>query len=92
MSEYLADDLRVFDAGNYPDLAAAFTTSFTKSRRLQAMSIVNTFFKRFAQVIEARFSAGLWSCTSSGVLTFFPLPRFAGVTSTRYLLFGAKTP
>ena len=46
------------------------------------MSILNTRFKRFAQVIEARFSAMVWSCTASGVLTFFPLPRFAGVTST----------
>jgi hypothetical protein len=42
--------------------------------------------------IEARFSAGVWSCASSGVLIFFPLPRFAGVTSTWYLLCGAKTP
>ena len=54
--------------------------------------MVNTRFNRFAQVIEARFSAGVWSSASFGVLTFFPLPRLAGVTRARYLLFGANTP
>ena len=43
-----------------------------------SMSISNTRFKRFAHVIEARFSAGVWSFRA---LTVFPLPRFAGVTS-----------
>jgi len=38
------------------------------------------------------FSAGVWSSASFGVLTFFPLPRLAGVTIARYLLFGANTP
>ena len=28
------------------------------------LSILNTRFNRLAQVIEARFSAGLWSCAS----------------------------
>ena len=54
--------------------------------------ISSTRFKRFALVIEARFSAAVWSCASFGVLTLIPLPRLAGVTSTRYLLFGAKIP
>ena len=31
-----------------------------------SMSISNTRFKRFAQVIEARFSAGDWSPSSAG--------------------------
>jgi hypothetical protein len=44
-----------------------------------SISIFNTRFKRFAQVIEARFSAEVWFCASFRALTFFPLPRFAGV-------------
>ena len=63
------------------DAAHQFTLSMSKTR-----------FNLCAQVIEARFSAAVWSCASSGILTFFSLPRFAGVTSTRCLLFGAKTP
>ena len=55
------------------------------------MSISNTCFKRFAHVIEARFSAGVWS-VSSGDWVFLHLPRLAGVTRARYLLLGAKTP
>jgi hypothetical protein len=60
-------------------IATTFGTSFTKSRRLQAMSISNTRFKRVAHVIEACFSAGVWSIRA---LLVFSLPRFAGVTST----------
>ena len=42
------------------------------------------------QVMAARRSAGVWfSSSDRGFLT---LPRFAGVTCTRCLLFGAKTP
>ncbi len=43
-------------------------------------------------VIEARFSAAVWSCALFGTLTFLPLPRFASVTCARYLLLGANTP
>ena len=43
-------------------------------------------------VIEARRSAGVCSCVSSGVWFFLPFPRFAGVTRARYLLWGANTP
>ena len=39
---------------------------------------------REAGLGQARFSAGVWSRASVGVLTFFPLPRFASVTSARY--------
>ncbi len=44
------------------------------------------------QVIDARRSAGVWSDVSSQALTFLPLPRLAGVTRARYLLWGANTP
>ena len=52
------------------------------------MSISNTRFNRLAQVIEARFSAGVWSDISDDRI-FLRLPRLAGVTSARYVLLGA---
>jgi hypothetical protein len=55
------------------------------------LSILKTRLNRFAQVIEALFSAGVWS-DSSGDWVSLHLPRLAGVTRARYLLFGAKTP
>jgi len=54
-------------------------------------SILKTRFNRFAHVIEARFSAGVWSASSADWV-FLRLPRLAGVTLARYLLFGANTP
>jgi hypothetical protein len=54
-----------------------------------SMSILKTRFKRFAQVIEARFSAGVWSA-SSAKQDFLRLPRPASVTLARYLLLGAN--
>ena len=56
------------------------------------ISIPKTRFRRCAQVIAARRSAGVGSCGSVGVACSPPLPRFAGVTRARYLLFGANTP
>ncbi len=52
------------------------------------MSMLKTRFNRFAQLIEARFSAGVWSAE----LDILRLPRLAGVTLARCLLFGANTP
>ena len=52
---------------------------------------LKTRFNRFAQAVEALFSAGVWS-VSSGDWVFLHLPRLAGVTSARYLLLGANTP
>ena len=54
-------------------------------------SILNTRFNLCAQVIEARFSAEVWSL-SSAEWVFLRLPRLAGVTFERYLLLGANTP
>jgi len=42
-------------------------------------------------VIAARFSAGVWS-VSSTELNFLRLPRLAGVTLARYSPLGANTP
>ena len=49
---------------------------------------MKTRFNRFAQIIEARFSAGVWSA-SLAELDFLRLPSLAGVTLARYLLLGA---
>jgi len=57
-----------------------------------SISMLNTRFNRFAQVIEERCSAGVCSRASFGATIFFLLPRFAGVTRARYLLLGANTP
>jgi hypothetical protein len=53
-----------------------------------SMSMLNTRFRRCAQVIEARRSAGVWTSSSSGDCAFVPLPRLEAVTRARYLLLG----
>jgi hypothetical protein len=40
------------------------------------MSILNTRFNRWAQVIDAWRSAGVWSCVSSGALVLCLIRRF----------------
>jgi hypothetical protein len=71
-----------------------------------SMSMLNTRFNLRAQVIEkvrpgtgreaglghARRSAGVGSGCCCAALAFLPVPRWAGVTNARYLLFGANTP
>jgi len=57
-----------------------------------SISILNTRFKRCAQVIEARRSAAVGSSTVAAATDWPPLPRLAGVTRARYSLFGANTP
>jgi hypothetical protein len=57
-----------------------------------SMSMPKTCLRRCAQVIEARRSAGVASSPSPVAARWPPLPRLAGVTRARYLLFGAKTP
>ena len=52
----------------------------------------NTRFRRCAQVIAARRSAGVGSSKSPFARRWLPLPRLEGVTRTRYLLLGANTP
>jgi len=52
--------------------------------------MLNTRLNRCAHVIEARRSAGV--CGSSPLLALLALPRLAGVTQTRWRLFGANTP
>ena len=57
-----------------------------------SISILNTLFRRCAQVIDARRSAAVGSSASAAATAWPPLPRLAGVTRARYWLFGANTP
>jgi len=59
--KYLFDNCWVFDTGDDPDV----TTNLSQV----SMSILKKRFNRFAQVIDARFSAGLWSASSKDPLT-----------------------
>ena len=68
-------------------ILAMILTSLPHSLRV-SISILKTRFNRCTHVIEARFSARVWSAE----LVFLRLPRLAGVTFERYLLLGANTP
>lgn len=57
-----------------------------------SISMPKARFRRCAQVIEARRSAGVGSSMSAVVARRPPLPRLAFVTCPRYRLLGAKTP
>ena len=58
-----------------------------------AMSILNTRFSRWAQVMAAWRSAGVLSDgREQSLFLLLPLPRTAGVIIARCLLLGAKTP
>jgi hypothetical protein len=108
LSECLVDQRRVFDAGDDADITTtradrhagkascsqAHKPPCLLSRRSLQVSILiwNTRFSRCAQVIDARRSAGVWSCCCCAAIPFLPLPRPAGVTNARYLLWGANTP
>ena len=56
-----------------------------------SMSMPNTRFRRCAQLMAARRCAGASSTPASVDSGLLALPRFAGVTTARCLLFGANT-
>ena len=92
MGKYSPDHYRIFNTGDNLDVATAIVTSLYVDIKNPFQSSPHGAYFWCAQVIEARFSAVVWFGASLEALTFFPLPRFAGVTSARYLLFGANTP
>ena len=57
-----------------------------------SISMLKTRFRRCAQLMAARRSAGVVSSGESAVRALLPLPRLAGVTCARWALFGANTP
>ena len=64
----------------------AMTLADPPQRLQTSMSILNTRFRRWAQVMAAWRSAGVW--TSALAIDLTPFPRLAGVTSPRQRWFG----
>ena len=85
VGEDLLDHLRVFDAGDDLDAAAASLTGLDVDVEypLQAQRL---------KLMAARRSAGVVSSGTSDALALLPLPRLAGVTRARCALLGANTP
>ena len=69
----------------------AITFTFLPQISHTSISMLNTRFRRCAQVIPCFFANVVFSCISGSICLLPPLPRCAGVTSTRCLLFGART-
>ena len=68
----------------------AMTLADPPQRPQTSMSILNTRFRRWAQVMAVWRSAGVR--TSALEVNLTPFPRLAGVTSPRQRWFGARTP
>jgi len=85
VGEDLLDDARILNARDDALPAAAGRTGLDvdPENPLEALRL---------RLIAARRSAGALSSGSAVVARRPPLPRLAGVTRARYLLFGAKTP
>ena len=83
--------MRIFSITTGSSMQAMILTAPPQARQV-SMSMLNTRFRRCAQVIDARRSLGVFSCPSAHALGLLPLPRFAGVTRARCLLLGANTP
>jgi len=81
MGQYRLDDHRVFNASDHLRGATAEVST----------SMLNTRLSRCAQVMATWRCTGVCSSWPSAVF-WQPLPRFAGVTRARCLLFGANTP
>jgi len=90
--KYRPDHHRVFDTGDDFDISTAFAASFNIDIKHAFQASPHGAYFWCAQVIAAWRSAGVWFGLSFATLIFLPLPRLAGVTLARYLLFGAKTP
>ena len=88
MGEYLLNHCRIFDTGDDFDASTAFITGFDINTEYTLQSSPHGAYFWFAQVIDARFSVGVWLAE----LVCLRLPRLAGVTPARYLLLGANTP
>ena len=92
MGENLINDHWIFNAGDDPHRPAAFTAGLDVDIKHPLETSPPGAYFWCAQFIDARRSAGVCSWPASVALGFFPLPRLAGVTAARCLLFGANTP
>ena len=92
VGQYLIDYRRVFNAGNHLHRATAFTAGLNVDIEHPLETSPPGAYFWCAQLIDARRSAEVCSWPSSETLGLLPLPRLAGVTAARRLLFGANTP
>ena len=92
MGEDLLDHHRIVNAGDDPDRPAAFPAGLDVDIEHPLETSPPGAYFWCAQLIDTRRSAGVCSWPASVALGLFPLPRLAGVTAARCLLFGANTP
>jgi len=106
VGEDLLDHHRIVDAGDDPHRPAAFTAGLDVDIKHPLETSPPGAYFWCAQLIEkvrpgtgreaglghTRRSAAVCSWPASVALGLFPLPRLAGVTAARCLLFGANTP
>jgi hypothetical protein len=104
MGENLFNDRRVFNAGESlprersecfghdPHRPAAFPAGLDVDIEHPLKASLPGACFWCARLIDARRSAGVCSWPASVALGLLPLPRLAGVTNARCLLFGANTP
>ena len=85
MGQDLLDHLGIFDAGDDPDRPTAGRAGLDVDAEyaLQALRL---------RLMAAWRCGGVFSRPSAVDSGLLPLPRFAGVTRARCLLFGANTP
>ena len=72
MIQDLRDHHRVFDTGNDLHSTPAFPAGFDINIASRRLLLVNTRFRRCAQVIAARRSTSVRSCAASGALRLLP--------------------
>jgi hypothetical protein len=90
----MADERKIWLRGSIKALfhetdgiEAAFCGSFRLERLLLVM-----LFSQIAVRSHKNGLTGVGSGCCCAALAFLPVPRWAGVTHARYLLFGANTP
>ena len=79
MTKYHPNDQGILTKSRCPEAMLAMMRTSPPHSLQASMSISNTRFNLCAQVIEARFSAGVWLAE----WIFLRLPRLAGVTRAR---------
>jgi|GEM_PF-1761727 hypothetical protein len=92
VGEDLLDHHRIVNAGDDPHRPAAFPAGLDVDIEHPLETSPPGAYFWCAQLIDTRRSAGVCSWPASVALGLFPLPRLAGVTAARCLLFGANTP
>jgi hypothetical protein len=80
VSKYFHDDLGGFNTGDDPDITSTFTAGFYVDIKYPLQPSPHGAYFWCAHVIEARFSAEVWSVASAGWV-FLRLPRLTGMAA-----------